>query len=68
MRWMLFIAVIVLSSCSKVPERNFEFNYKVSLQANPTKNMKVWIPVAQSNEGQTISELSIDSDIPYEID
>lgn len=67
MRWMLFIAVIVLSSCSKVPERNFEFNYKVSLQANSGKNMKVWIPVPQSNEVQTISELSIDTDIPYEI-
>ncbi|WP_372643538.1 transglutaminase domain-containing protein [Ancylomarina sp.] len=67
MRWMLFIAVIVLSSCSKVPERNFEFNYKVSLQANSDKNMKIWIPVPQSNEVQTISGLSIDTDIPYEI-
>lgn len=67
MRWMLFIAVIVLSSCSKVPERNFEFNYKVSLQANSGKDMKVWIPIPQSNEVQTISELKIDTDIAYEI-
>lgn len=67
MRWILFIAVIVLSSCSKVPERNFEFNYKVSLQANSGKNMKVWIPIPQSNEVQTISELKIDTDIAYEI-
>jgi len=67
MRWMLFIAVIVLSSCSKVPERSFEFNYKVSLQANPDKNMKVWIPVPQSNEVQNISELTIDTDLAYEI-
>jgi hypothetical protein len=67
MRWMLFIAAIILSSCSKVPERSFEFNYKVSLQANSGKEMKVWIPIPQSNEVQTISELKIDTDIPYEI-
>jgi hypothetical protein len=67
MRWILFVAAIVFSSCSKVPERSFEFNYKVSLQANSGKNMKVWIPVPQSNEVQTISGLSIDADIPYEI-
>lgn len=67
MRWMLFVAAIILSSCSKVPERSFEFNYKVSLQANPARNMKVWIPVPQSNEVQSISELTIDTDIAYEI-
>ncbi len=67
MRWMLFMAAIVFISCSKVPERNFEFNYKVSLQANSGKNMKVWIPIPQSNEIQSISELSIDTDIPYEV-
>ena len=67
MRWMFFIAVIALSSCSKVPERSFEFNSKVSLQANPAKNMKVWIPLPQSNEVQSISELAIDTDIPYTI-
>lgn len=67
MRWMLFVAAIVFSSCSKVPERSFEFNYKVSLQANSGKNIKVWIPVPQSNEVQTISELKIDTDIAYEI-
>jgi len=67
MRWMLFVAAIVLSSCSKVPERNFEFNYKVSLQANSGQNMKVWIPIPQSNEIQNISKLTIDTDIPYSI-
>jgi transglutaminase-like putative cysteine protease len=64
---MLFIAAIVFSSCGKVQERSFEFNYKVSLQANSGKNMKVWIPIPGSNEIQSISELSIDTDIPYEV-
>ena len=67
MRWMLFIAAIILSSCSRVPERSFEFIYKVSLQANPAKSMKVWIPMPQSNEVQNISKLTIDTDIPYSI-
>lgn len=67
MKWILYSALIILSSCSKIPERSFEFNYKVSLQANPEKNMKVWIPIPQSNEVQTISKLSIDTDIAYEI-
>ncbi len=67
MRLMLLLIATVLISCSKAPERSFEFNYKVKLHANPNKNMKVWIPLPQSNEVQTISELDIKTDIPYEI-
>ena len=66
-KWMVFIAAIILSSCSKVPERNFEFNYKVKLYASPNKNLKVWIPLPQSNEVQTISGLNIKTNIAYEI-
>jgi len=66
-KWILYSALLILSSCSKIPERSFEFNYRVSLQANPEKNMKVWIPVPQSNEVQSISNLTVDSDIAYEI-
>lgn len=66
-RLIVFVAAIVFSSCSKVPERSFEFNYKVSLQANSGKNMKIWIPIPESNEIQSISELTIDTDIAYEV-
>jgi len=67
MRLILFIATVVLCSCSTVPKRNFEFSYKVSLQASTAQNIKVWIPVPKSNQVQSISELSIDTDLDYEI-
>ncbi len=67
MRFMLLLIATVLISCSKVPDRSFEFNYKVKLHASSDKNMQVWIPLPQSNEVQTISELDIKTDIPYEI-
>jgi len=67
MRLIILLIASVLISCSKVPERSFEFNYKVELQANSNKNIKVWIPIPQSNEVQTISELSIETDLDYKI-
>ena len=67
MRLLLFIATILLCSCSHLPERNFEFNYKVSLPANSAQNIKIWIPVPTTNEVQNISKLSIETDLNYEI-
>lgn len=56
-----------MCSCSHLPERNFEFNYKVSLPANSAQDIKIWIPVPTSNEVQSIGNLSIDTDLDYEI-
>ncbi|MBL4560805.1 MAG: transglutaminase domain-containing protein [Labilibaculum sp.] len=67
MRLLLFILAIALCSCSQLPERNFEFNYKVSLPANSAQNIKIWIPVPTTSEVQSISELSIETDLAYEI-
>lgn len=67
MRLFLFIATIALCSCKQLPERNFEFNYKVSLPANSAQDIKIWIPVPTTNKVQNISELSIDTDLIYEI-
>lgn len=67
MRLLLFIASILLSSCSHLPERNFEFNYKVSLPTNSAQNIKIWIPIPTSNEVQNISKLSINTDLDYKI-
>ncbi|WP_229130315.1 transglutaminase domain-containing protein [Ancylomarina sp. 16SWW S1-10-2] len=65
---MLLLIATVLISCSKVPERNFEFTYKVELNANTNKNIKVWIPIPQSNEVQVISKLSIETELDYKIE
>lgn len=67
MRILLFILAVALCSCNQLPERNFEFNYKVSLPANSAQNIKIWIPVPTTNEVQNISQLSIDTDLVYEI-
>lgn len=67
MRLLLFIATILLCSCNHLPERNFKFNYKVSLPANSAQDIKIWIPVPITNEVQNISKLSIDTDLEYEI-
>ncbi|MBN2598463.1 transglutaminase-like domain-containing protein [Labilibaculum sp.] len=67
MRLLLIITAVLLCSCSHLPERNFEFNYKVSLPANSAQNIKIWIPIPTSNKVQNISELSIDTDLEYEM-
>ncbi len=67
MRLLLFIATILLCSCNQLPERNFEFNYKVSLPANTAQNIKIWIPIPTTSEVQSISNLSINTDLEYEI-
>ncbi|RUT79184.1 transglutaminase domain-containing protein [Ancylomarina longa] len=68
MRFLLFsIAIAFLGSCNKAPERNFEFDYKVSLKADTIKNTKIWIPIPASNAAQEINNLNIQSNIDYEI-
>ncbi len=67
MRLLLLIAAIALCSCSTVPERNFEFNYKVNLPINTSQDIKIWIPIPQSNEVQNIQDLTIDTDLAYDI-
>ncbi len=67
MRLLLFITTILLCSCSHLPERNFEFNYKVSLPTNSAQDIKIWIPIPTTSEVQSISNLSIVTDLNYEI-
>ena len=48
--------------------RSFEFVYSVDLDASPNKKMELWIPVPQSNEVQSISNLEVDAGgMNYEI-
>ena len=48
--------------------RSFEFEYSVELLPAPNKKLELWIPIPQSNEVQSISDLTVDSQgIDYEI-
>lgn len=62
---MIIVCALVIFSCNDAPQRNFAFKYKLSLEANPLKNIKIWIPVPQSNEVQTISNLNIETEVDY---
>lgn len=67
MRLLLFIASLLLCACNRLPERSFEFMYEVSLPVNTAQNIKVWVPIPQSNETQSITNLNINTNLPFEI-
>lgn len=49
------------------PARRFEFRYIVRVPRPPAgaKTLRLWIPLPQSNENQTISELKIETALAY---
>ena len=48
--------------------REFTFTYHVNLESSDGKKIELWLPVPQSNEVQTISNLSVDAGgLNYEI-
>ena len=69
----LFIYTYILFICiscqnNTVNSRAFEFTYSVNLESSKGKKLELWIPIPQSNEIQTISNLKIDSQgLNYEI-
>jgi len=65
----LMLMIIILSGCvSNKNTRNFDFIYKVELDPSNGKKIEMWLPLPQSNEVQTISDLSISTDnLSYEI-
>src|ERR1700757_3994173 len=50
------------------PERDFTFTYIAKVPAAPqgAKSFRVWIPLPQSNEYQTINDLKIETRFAYE--
>jgi len=57
----LFILIsVLLFSCSTFEERKFQFTYKVDLDPIDGK-LELWLPVPQSNEVQTISNMKFDT-------
>ena len=70
MKTLLFsIVLLFLSGCSSDNNsRSFAFTYSVDIEPSNNKKLELWIPVPQSNEVQTISNLNVDSDgLKYEI-
>ena len=63
------VVLLFLSGCSSdINSRSFKFTYSVALEPFNNKKLELWIPVPQSNEVQTISNLNVDSDgLKYEI-
>ena len=68
-KYTLTIFIFLLSSCDSTSNtRNFNFNYIVELEHSNNKKIELWLPVPQSNEVQTISNLSVDATgLEYEI-
>ena len=65
----LMLIIIVFSGCSSNENsRNFNFVYTVELEPSNEKKIELWIPLPQSNEVQTITDLSISADgLQYEV-
>ena len=65
----LMLFFIILSGCSSNKNsRNFNFLYSVELEPSNGEKIELWIPLPQSNEVQTITDLSISADgLQYEV-
>lgn len=52
-----------------VPSRSFEFTYVVHVPALPSGsgNMRIWVPLPQTDAHQQVSDLRISSPVPYRI-
>ena len=62
--------LLICISCQNntTNKRTFEFTYVVNLEASENNKLELWLPLPQSNEVQTISNLNIDSQgLNYEI-
>ena len=59
---ILFFGLFFFIACEKnYKSRNFQFNYEVNIESTNGKKLEIWIPIPQSNEVQTISNLNINT-------
>ena len=66
MKNSLLILVLLISACvirSQHPNytRSFQFKYEVALEPTYGEKLELWIPIPQSNEVQTISNLTFNT-------
>ena len=63
-----FVALLLTACSSDNNSRSFTFTYAVDVEPSNNKKLELWIPVPQSNEVQTISNLNVNNDgLQYEI-
>ena len=58
---MLFCALFVFVYSQNL-QRTFNFNYTVNIESSNGKKVELWIPIPQSNEVQTITNIKVDAD------
>jgi hypothetical protein len=62
------ILSLILVSCSWMPKsRSFHINYSVDILPTEAKEIKLWLPIPQSDNVQEISNMRIDFTGKYEI-
>ena len=69
-KFLFILLVILFFNCSNnnYNLRYFHFDYEVEIESTEGKKIELWIPVPQSNEVQTISQLSFQtSGLDYQL-
>ena len=77
MKNAVWLIVILIAACglhfsikdtNKFNQRIFQFTYEVEIEATNGKKLEVWIPIPQTNEVQTISNLTFETNkLDYKI-
>src|ERR1700754_1281297 len=64
----MFSGSLPQAEAAEARERKFEFEYKATVKDIPTgaKKVDIWLPVPHDNSFQTITDLRIESPVPYE--
>ena len=62
MKKILLFCALFIFACSQNVQRTFNFNYSINLEATNNKKLELWVPIPQSNEVQSITNIKIDAD------
>ena len=62
---MLCLVILVACGIKPAPQlsntRSFQFTYSMDVESTDGKKLELWLPIPQSNEVQTISNLIINT-------
>ena len=60
MKKIVLLFILILVGCAQKNNiRTFQFTYEVKIESTDGKKLEIWVPIPQSNEVQTISNLII---------
>jgi len=77
MKQAVYLCIIIIAACgtensesfNQSNTRSFQFTYTVDIESTDGAKLELWIPVPQSNEVQTISNLNINANsLQYSIE